>query len=110
MHSSIRPQGAEKILARPANAVNTQDMLYRSKHSLGLVVSTFSLAAMLAAGPALAQQVDAEQEEGQDAPPAEDLHDRRINYQGQIIVSAQGYLSCDFDAVLLPYQPAKFHS
>ncbi len=95
MHSSIRPQGAEKILARPANAANTQEMLYRSKHSLRLVVSTLSLAAMLVAGPALAQQVDAEPEAEPDAPPAEDLHDRRINYQGQIIVSAQGLRDSD---------------
>ena len=95
MHSSISLQGAEKILARPASVANTQDMLYRSKHSLRLVVSTLSLAAMLVAGPALAQQADAEPEAEPDAPPAEDLHDRRINYQGQIIVSAQGLREFD---------------
>lgn len=88
-----------KGVARAGGLSIRHDMLYRSKHSLRLFGSTLSVAAMLAAGPALAQTAGdtavATQAAADDEPPAEDLHDRRIDYQGRIVVSAEGIRDLD---------------
>ena len=75
-----------------------RDMLYRNKTSLRTFGSVLSLAAMLASAPAVAQTADSSATEAsteEDEVLSEDLHNRRIDYQGQIIVSAQGL--CQFD-------------
>ena len=73
-------------------------MLYRKRTSLGSFLSSASLAAVLIAAPSAAQTTDDEQPQAaaeQDELPNEDLHDRRINYLGEIVVSAQGLRQFD---------------
>ena len=72
-------------------------MLYRLASSLRLVGSTVSLAALAVGSQAHAQSAEpADPARDAESPPlTDDLHDRRINYQGQIVVSAQGIRDLD---------------
>ncbi|WP_417323037.1 TonB-dependent receptor [Erythrobacter aureus] len=70
-------------------------MLYRKQTSRRLFASTLALATVLAAAPIAAQESQDPTSSEADEPPSEDLHDRRIDYQGQIIVSAQGLRQFD---------------
>ena len=70
-------------------------MLYRSQAPRRLFVSTLALATVLVAAPIAAQESEDPTPRKEDNAPSEDLHDRRIDYQGQIIVSAQGLRQFD---------------
>ena len=72
-----------------------KDMLYRSQAPRRLFVSTLALATVLVAAPIAAQESEDPTPRKEDNAPSEDLHDRRIDYQGQIIVSAQGLRQFD---------------
>ena len=84
-------------LRQHAAALMGRDMLYRMRTSLRLIGSTVSLAALAAGNHVHAQ--DAAQDDTAEATTdptlTDDLHDRRVNYQGRIVVSAQGIR--DFD-------------
>ncbi|HCO46647.1 MAG TPA: TonB-dependent receptor, partial [Erythrobacter sp.] len=72
-------------------------MLYRLANSLRLVGSTVSLAALAVGSQAYAQSAEPADpaQDAENPPLTDDLHDRRINYQGQIVVSAQGIRDLD---------------
>jgi iron complex outermembrane receptor protein len=82
-------------LALCERAAISRDMLYRKRTSLRLFGSTAALVVALTAVPLAAQDAPEGAAEQEDEAPTEDLHDRRIDYQGQIIVSAQGLRQFD---------------
>ena len=78
---------------------NSRVMLYHTFRARRPLISSLSVIAIAAASPAVAQNSDPEEvsaaQEGEVEPVADDLHDRRLDSRGTIIVTAEGLRQFD---------------